>query len=327
MRWRIAVFPILMIMALGAAWAVWSCLDDDVTTVSVESGAGIVLDIDVNADGTVLATVGTDKGITLWRLPQGSSYLSLKGNLGVETCVAFSPSSTLLASGSEDGYVAIWDYATESRVATYSHSASVTDIAFSSDGRLLASCGDRTVKIWDSESRVERGQLQGHRGIVGIWEAHSDTVLSVAFSSDGSAVATVGADGILRTWSTSTFEVESTLEVRMYGPVSAVFGPANSVLVSCGDGSILVVKAEKLHRVLRGHTDVVWQCSYSLARDKFASISRDGSVKLWDASTWTVGRTFSSSRVTDRPPIVFSPNGKFLAWADFARFSVYEVGS
>jgi WD40 repeat protein len=145
--------------------------------------------------------------------------------------VAFSPDGLLLANGSDDGTVKLWDVRSKTLAATLEHSDWVYSVAFSPDGSLLASGGgyDETVKLWDVRSRTLVETLEGYS--YGVW--------SVAFSLDGLVLASGGFDQV-KLWDVRSMTLVETLEGHSYGVRSVAFSPDDSLLASgSSDGTII----------------------------------------------------------------------------------------
>ena len=109
--------------------------------------------------------------------------------------VAFSSDSKILASGSEDETIKLWDVATGKERATLrGHAIGIYSVAFSPNGNLLASGShDATIKLWDVATGKLRATLNGHEFVA----------RSVAFSPDGKTLATGSWDRTIKLWDVS----------------------------------------------------------------------------------------------------------------------------
>jgi WD40 repeat protein len=100
----------------------------------------------------LLASGGGDRRVDLWNIENGDLTGALRGHRGPVLSAAFSPGGSILATGSFDSTIILWDVASAQPFATplTGHQDSVTGVAFSPDGRRLASCGrDGLVFLWD----------------------------------------------------------------------------------------------------------------------------------------------------------------------------------
>jgi WD40 repeat protein len=163
--------------------------------------ASRVIGVRFNADGTMLATAG-EHGARLWNASTGD-MLGRLGDRSPADDVAFSPTGDIVAfvrdgwfagdtkSGTGRSVVEIWDVAERSRIVTWRINAGVPDreeglgytLAFSPDGRLLATAGDDPfVRLWD----VRTGK------VVRDLEQNVGEVLRLEFSPDGRTLAISG---------------------------------------------------------------------------------------------------------------------------------------
>jgi WD40 repeat protein/tRNA A-37 threonylcarbamoyl transferase component Bud32 len=127
--------------------------------------------------------------VRLWDVTTGSERARFDGHTGQVTSVAFARGDRMLASGSRDGTVRLWDLDTGLTLFTLKHGNPVESIAFSPDGKELASAR-QDVRLWDIATGQERAILSVSGGVA--W--------SVAFAPGGKVLASGCTDGKVKLW-------------------------------------------------------------------------------------------------------------------------------
>ena len=212
----------------------------------------------------------------------------------------------MLASGSDDKTIRLWDVATGERKATLKgHTGNVYSVSFSSDGQTLASGGwDWTIRLWDTTTGRPMKTLTGHTGDV--W--------SISFSPDGQTFASGSGDETIRLWGVGG-ERKTTLK-RHAGSVNSVsFSPDGQTLASGSSDKIIHLwdVATGTHKnALTGHKAVVYSVSFSPDSQTLASGGRRGTIRLWDVDTGEHKDILEGHR-GDVRSVVFSPDGQTLA--------------
>ena len=188
-----------------------------------------------SSDGQRLAATGKDNTITISDANNGKQLLTLEGHTAPVVQLQFNPNGTQLVSASENGEdgVIIWDSMTGKQVRVLKEAGPVLGLAFSPDGKYLATGGqDRMAAVWDARTGQQIFSMIGHNravfaasfmpdgsrlatasgdGTVKIWDAkngkelltlfgHTGRVFSLAISPDGTRLATAGQDGISRVY-------------------------------------------------------------------------------------------------------------------------------
>ena len=202
--------------------------------------------------------------------------------------VSFSPDGTILASGSWDSTVKLWDVATGTNTATLEgHTDGVRSVSFSPDGTILVSGSTNgTVKLWNVATGTNIATLRGHR----------NSVESVSFSPDGTILASGSWDSTVKLWDVATGTNIVTLQANiatLQGGTNVVtsvsFSPDGAILVSGStNGTVKLwnVATGTNIATLRGHRNSVESVSFSPDGTILASGSFDDTVKLWDVSEW-----------------------------------------
>jgi actin-like ATPase involved in cell morphogenesis len=209
---------------------------------------------------------------------------TLSGHTNTVYAVAFAPDSELLASGSWDKTVKLWEVASGRELRTLSgHTDRVYAAAVSPDGRLLASGShDKTIKLWEVASGRELWTLSGH----------TNEVHAVAFAPDGQLLASGSGDETVKLWDVASGQQRFTFTLgtrSLRHFFSEVLGGTTSFspdgrLVSGGYENAIrlweVASGRELH-TLGGHTDWVRCVAFAPDGRVLASGSDDGTIKLW----------------------------------------------
>lgn len=202
-----------------------------------------------------------------------------------------------------------WEYhylrsAFSSGFSTYrGHEKAVRCVAFSSDGKFVASgSDDKTIKIWGLHLGRATHTFRGH----------TDLIRDVTFNPNGTLLVSCSDDSTIKIWS-----IETGMEITsLSGHRGRIFNvdcsPDGKRLVSCADDGTLKIwdiERGKEERTLKGHAGRVYCVRFSRDGKKLASGSRDQTIKIWNAENGNIILTLRGLR-TAVTGLAFSPGGK-----------------
>ncbi len=246
------------------------------------------------------------------------------------------------------------------------HATTVKCVAYSPDGRLLASASaDQTIKLWDAATNMQLRTIP---------TAQAEGVTSIAFSPDSKIIASGGYDGTFKLWDATTgaalrtvnvaggqiaslafspdgktLAVASVAPVKLYDVAngenlrefvqtspdelistdSVAFSPDGKRLASASALKVNVwdvATAAKI-RTLEGHTDGVNAVAFSHNGKMIASGSNDNTLKLWDAATGRELRTLKDDQYWIKD-VAFSPDDLRVAGGTYGnRIMVWDTAS
>ena len=296
-------------------------------------------------DGSLLATYANDSLVKLWDTEEWRLVHSLENetnstvnSLSPIDIAVFSPDGRHIAVA-QPSSLRVWDTETGRQLvrwhpfpeSTYRpHFGSITDVAFSPQGRYLASVGlDRTAKVWDVEAGTQLLDI----------DIFLNYVLTVDWSPDGGQFATAGYDGRAIVWDRATGQEVARFESHQRGAVLSLdYSPDGTHIVTSGrDGSVrawdaetgiqlyeLPERAEPVSRLSPPRRPVE-HVSYSPRGDRFLTISSSQSfnvVEVWDHAAQDETGIALDSQVHSA---AWSPDGRRIATARYSFITVWDL--
>ena len=252
--------------------------------------------------------------IVLWDAQTGKPLGdALTGHKNYVYSVGFSPDGKILASGSFDNTIILWDISIPSNpfkiAILIEHTGFVESVAFSPDGKMLASASnDQTVRLWDAHTGKQIGKpLSGH----------ASSVLFVTFSPNSKVLASGGDNGDIILWNVATSKAIGVPLSKHTGAVwYMAFSPDGMMLASgSADQSVILWDVEKHQPIgesLTGHESIVWSVAFSPNGKIVASSGGDGKIILWDvAKRKPFGKPLTQHKKAVYS-LAFSPDGDKL---------------
>jgi WD40 repeat protein/class 3 adenylate cyclase len=198
------------------------------------------------------------------------------------------------------------------------HTAFVGRIAWSPDGRILASpSSDKTIRLWDTETGDCLRTLKGHNG----------KVISAAFDPQGRTLASGGDDNQVKLWEVASGKSLGSVGKDTQSVTAVAFNPSGETLASVGfDGEVQLWHfASRRHRIFKAHERAAYYVAFAPHGDVLASCGADRTVKLWDPAT---GRLLQSCEGHDAAlSLAFLSTGNLLASASGVTAKLWDMRS
>jgi WD40 repeat protein len=263
-----------------------------------------------NPDGTKLVSVGGDQLVKVWDPKTGEMLKELKGHTAAVMAVAVSDDGTLILSGGADKAAKLWDLAKGTELHTFpAVNSPISSVALRKDNKqAVVGSADGTVRVYDLSAAPKE---------TGLVVAHLSGVGALAYSLDGSRLATCGGDKLVKVWKVPDAGSPTVVsELRGHAnPVSSVAFSHDSRLLASAGGDLIVkvwdVQNGTELRSLRGHAD--WVASVAFGADSRFVLSAgvDKTVKIWELSNEETVPPVGHTRRLNT--VAVSADGKLIA--------------
>ncbi|NND12415.1 MAG: WD40 repeat domain-containing protein [Acidimicrobiia bacterium] len=277
----------------------------------VDAHAGFAAAIDWSPDSATLATAGMDGFLRLWDRRTGNNVGEVRAHQAAVNGAAFTSLGREVVTGSSNSEVRLWALPDlDLRYELFGHSDRVGAVAAHADGSPIVSASDdgsvlvftepgKSLKVEGLGGRMTTVDLSadgtlvaaaGHGGEVLVFdlikgtsqrlEGHERAVGSVAFSTSGLQLFTLGAEGVVRIWDTSSWMVEEAVPVGGFGPLAVA--PGGSLMAVAIDGSIVTINRNgSIVGTREWDGGDVYAMAYAPDSSHLAAVCTDGTLRLW----------------------------------------------
>jgi WD40 repeat protein/serine/threonine protein kinase len=258
----------------------------------------------------------------LWRLCGGGRQLGAPVHSQPIRRLAFSPDGSLIASGADDGTIALSGALEPDRRKTLrGHDGPVASLAFSGDGKLLASAStgvDRSVAVWDVATGLKLRRQP----------TPTEVVRDLALAADGSVMVTLG-ERSATVRDAATGQVRKRLSLPAGSDLGMALAPDGRTVVTGGtaeEATLWDLATGQLRRRFSGLRSGTSVLAFSPDGRTLAAGGHGWVVTLWDAGTGAERITLNGHAGGARS-ISFSANGRSLGVLQDARcFTLWDLG-
>jgi WD40 repeat protein len=283
---------------------VWQLLGESAAIDGVIADAGPVTDLALSPSATMIATTGPDGTATRDAL-SGATIAEFRG--GGESVVFLS--DQMVATGSADGVVQLWDAGSGALLAQANahNSGAIRSIAASPNGDRLATGGaDGFTNIWwigeDNSLTLANGA------------GSSGEMTDLAFTPDGETVIGISFQQELTFWPVDDWDNGLTTLVDMDGPQALAVHPTED-LIAIGESfeNVDIIDFDgNVISEMAPHPGGVWDLAFSADGLSLVAASRrnPAQIQLWDwASGVRLGPAFGEDENREEPDVVVGPDG------------------
>ena len=264
--------------------------------------------------------------VWIWDAATGNRLAILTGNKKPVTALTFSRDGTLIAAGRDDGGVRVWDSRSARLLAVASGTGSITDAAFSPDGRQLAWGTGKSLQVWEWPSGRQRLDLS--------LESH-DGVSKVLFGADSKSMVVRTGDGMVEICDARSGQQLELLSEANPDPFASQFRRTgvvalrqenNMILATTTRGDMRVWDSDRQAAVLDG-----FERNSLELREKSLSLTHVALVANGRLYVWQLGSRLPLPEWNGRPGYgspLFSPDGTLLAAiSDGNRVTIWNVAT